>query len=333
MEGIMKSEQTQNKYRFNFNEDTVCICLATYNGSSFLREQFDSLLNQTYKNWIVFIRDDGSHDNTESIILEYSEKYPNNFYYIPATYGSGGNSQNNFFSILSFAQNFYPFNYYMFCDQDDFWHNNKIEKELYALKTLEKRNKDMPILVHSDLNVVDKDLKIISNSFVKYRALDVEKKSLERLLVQNNVTGCTMLWNKNLNSLIKIPSNGSAMHDWWVALIASVFGKIYFINESLIDYRQHDNNVIGAKKVNSLGFVLKKIIGKTQIKETFKKAFDQAEVFLDNYNEILPLTYRDLVSEFILLKRKKKIARVYTIIKRKYLKQGFIQIIGELIYI
>lgn len=325
--------QTNKVPNLDLNENTVCICLATYNGEEFLSKQLDSLLKQTFNNWVALIRDDGSTDNTGEVLLKYAKNFPDKFFIISSSFGSGGNSQNNFFSILKFAADLYPFNYYMFCDQDDFWHEKKIERELQRIQELEKEDNHLPILVHTDLRVVDKNLNVLSGSFVKYRALDVEAKSMQKLLVQNNVTGCTMMRNKKLNDLIKIPSNGVAMHDWWIALVACAFGRIEFLNEALIDYRQHGHNVIGAKKVNSFGFVLKKVFGKTKIKETFKKSFNQAESFLKEYGSSLPNQYVNVIQEFILIQRKSKISRVFSVIRKGYLKQGIIQIVGELLYI
>ena len=301
--------------------------MATYNGEKYIESQILSIIAQSHKDWHLIIHDDGSKDNTV-VKIKNLARIDNRIKLIEDNVKTGG-AANNFKYLLNFS----GADIIMFCDQDDFWHQQKIEKELQRIKELEKEDNHLPILVHTDLRVVDRNLNVLSESFVKYRALDVKAKSMQKLLVQNNVTGCTMMWNKKLNDLIKIPSNVVAMHDWWIALVACAFGRIEFLHEALIDYRQHGHNVIGAKKVNSFGFVLKKVFGKTKIKETFKKSFNQAESFLKEYSNSLPNQYVNVIQEFISIQRKSKISRVFSVIKKGYLKQGIIQIVGELLYI
>lgn len=315
-----------------YDNNTVAICLATYNGERYLSEQLDSILAQTYQNFHLFIRDDHSKDGTVSILEKYSENHPDKITVINDPNLSGGSSQKNFASILNWVKKQFNFEYFMFSDQDDFWLPNKIQISLEKIRKIEK-NFDGPVLIHTDLRVVDKDLKTLGESFFAYRALDPSKHDLRHLLIQNNITGCTMLWNKKLNDIVDISSDEVAMHDWWMALVACCFGKIDYVNEPTILYRQHGDNVVGATNVNSIGFIIKRLTGSAHVKETLHLAVDQAKSFSSVYFEKLSSNDAEMITKFSKLYEVNKAKRVACVITNGYLKQGIVQIIGELIFI
>lgn len=314
------------------NANTVAICMATYNGERYVAEQIESILKQSYENWALFIRDDGSKDRTVEIIREYADRYPQKVVVIDDPTLRGGSSQKNFAAILKWVTSSYSFNYFMFSDQDDYWLDFKIEKCMNAIQKQEN-NRKMPVLVHTDLKVVDQDLNVLGESFFEYRALDAGKKDLNHLLVQNNITGCTMLWNKALNDLIDLSSDAVAMHDWWIGLTAATFGAINVVEEPTILYRQHSANVVGATRVNSLSFIIKRLIGSSHVKETLHMSIEQADAFLHYYEDILPDETKATLCKFAEIKNHNKIARVATVIKHRFLKQGMVQIVGELMFI
>lgn len=317
--------------RMSFN-DKIAICLATFNGEKYLSYQLDSLLRQTYQNFVIFIGDDDSTDNTLDIIKHYTSRYPDKIVLLrnDKKYSS---AQRNFMRIFEYVTKLSEFKYYMFCDQDDVWHDSKIEKTYNKIKNVEKKYPKKPVLIHTDLRVVDAELNVIGNSFWKYRNLNPERKSLNRLLIQNNVTGCTMMWNGELSNIVLCGGSNMGMHDWWFALCASAFGKIDFIEEPLIDYRQHGNNVIGATKVNSFKFIIKRLFGKTKVKETFNISFKQASDFLDTYKKQINQKNKLLLIKYIDISKSNKIKKIYLIFKYKFLKQGFVQNVGVIIYI
>ena len=314
------------------SENTVAICLATYNGEKYLSEQINSLLNQTYEDWCLFIRDDHSNDNTLEIIQEYVDKYPEKIFNIADAKIQGGRSKKNFAAIWRWVTDNYSFNYYMFCDQDDFWLPEKIQNSIECIKECEKQSSG-PILIHTDLKVVDQNLNILGDSFFEYRALNPETKDLRHLLVQNNITGCTMMWNRELNKLLDLSDERVAMHDWWIALTASCFGKIEYVKEPTILYRQHGENVVGATKVNTLSFIIKRLTGGAHVKETLIMSVVQAQAFLAYYCKKLETEQIKILRVFSELLNHNKIVKVMIILKEKYLKQGIIQIIGELLFI
>jgi len=265
-------------------------------------------------------------------LREYQNKYPGKILVIEDPELNGGSSKANFASIVTWIKTHYSFNYFMFSDQDDYWLPGKIETTYVALKKAESERPG-PILVHTDLRVVDSKLEELGPSFFRYRALNPDVKDLNHLLVQNNVTGCTMMWNRALNDIVSLAGDDVVMHDWWMTLVACCFGRIICVKEATILYRQHGDNVVGATKVNSIGFILKRIAGNNRVRETLKQSVQQAESFLEYYRKDLGAEPCAALEAFSCIYEKRKLHRVATVLKGNYLKQGTIQIVGELMLI
>ena len=248
----------------NFQIKKVYIILATYNGEKYISEQIDSLLSQAYDNWKLWIHDDFSSDNTVTIIRKYIQKYPNKIILLDDNIRCGGAKENFTHLINSIDDNF---DYLMFCDQDDVWLENKIEITLKKMLNIEE---DRPALVHTNLKVVDDNLKIISKSMFDYQKLNPEwSKSLDISMVQNSVTGCTIMINKLAKEIISPIPSEAIMHDWWILLkILEKKGNINFIITPTILYRQHSLNSIGAGEPSFFIF-FKKIF---KFKDTIKMA-------------------------------------------------------------
>lgn len=218
----------------------IDILLATYNGEKFLEAQLDSILNQTYSNFRLLISDDCSSDNTRKILEQYKEK-DNRIVVFFQKENLG--VIKNFEFLLKNVEN----EYYMFSDQDDIWKKEKIEK---SLKKLQESNAD---LVYSDLEVVDENLKVTYTSYWKLKGIYSKIKkynNFESLYLNNFITGCTIISKKELiEKVLPLPNTSKyVLHDYWIPLIISQQGKIDYIEEPLIKYRQHKNNKIGSKK-------------------------------------------------------------------------------------
>lgn len=297
------------------------ILMATYNGENYLSEQIESLLDQTYENWILLIRDDGSKDSTVDIIKIYEKKYPMKIkLLIDGKKGLG--AKNNFLELLKNSKE----NYIMFCDQDDVWLPNKIEITLEKMLKEEKG----ATLVHTDLKVVNKNLKIINDSFWKFQNLNPKRKQYNYLIVQNNITGCTMMLNKELVNLLKInfPFQNGIMHDWIIGIIASLKGKIEYLNEPTILYRQHGKNDIGAKKYNLIYFLEKFLKNRKEIKlknEQVKYQIEEIITKLECDDKIKKEVVKYIELKNIFFKK-------IWIIKKRYLKYGIYRKIGQIIF-
>lgn len=228
-------------------DDTVIILLASYQGSAYIREQIGSIQAQTHSNWGLLVRDDGSSDETVAIVSEMAAMDERIRLMPPDAYATGGAAA-NFSALMQLAAQT-DGRYFMFADQDDVWIPDKIELLLKkAMNAEAEAGYGAPVLVHSDLEVVDARLQRLHPSFFRYQGIRHRSEgSLRVLFPQNFVTGCTSLFNRAaLDLALPVPSE-VVMHDWWLALIAAAAGQIDFVDRPTVRYRQHDLNQVGAK--------------------------------------------------------------------------------------
>ena len=254
--------------------EKVDVLLATYNGEKYLKEQIDSILEQTYSDFRLLISDDGSTDDTRKILEEYKNKDSRiQVFFQESNLGV----VKNFEFLLKKVESAY----YMFSDQDDIWKAEKIEK---SLNKIENDNCD---LVYSDLEVVDEKLNVTYESYWKLKGIYNKIKkynNFESLYLNNFVTGCTIISKKELiDTYLPLPNTSKyVLHDYWISLILSQNGKIDYIEEPLIKYRQHKNNKVGSKKKsNELRTIdeIRKLFIEVK-KEHFKVFIQNEEKFL-----------------------------------------------------
>lgn len=306
----------------------VDILLATFNSEKYLEEQIDSILLQTYKDWKLIIRDDNSTDRTLDIFNKYISLYPDKISIVKDNIKCGS-AKNNFLQLLSYAEN----DYVMFCDHDDYWLKNKIEISVNKLIEGEKRfNKSTPLVVFTKYFITDSQLNQIkeSNSYSNKTLKSIT--SFNRLLVQNYLNGCTMIFNKSLYSAIGNVIEDALMHDWWVALYASAFGKILFANVPTIKYRQHENNCVGAINVKSIKYIISKIKD-INTKHSYEKLYNQAVLFNEIYKLKMDLRISKIINKFIQMQNMNKVMKIYTTLRYNFCKSNFIRIIGQIFYI
>lgn len=228
----------------------LAILLATYNGERYLRQQLDSLLGQSQSDWTLFVRDDGSQDSTPALIDSYARRERR---IVTIDAGSSNIGPLRGFSRL-LQKVRHDFDYVMFCDQDDEWLPDKVASTLQRMLDLERANPGAPLLVHSDLMVVDSAGRVMCPSFWAYSGIDPAINSLSRLLFQNTVTGCTALLNRPLLELLDETPAGAVVHDWWTALVAAAFGRVEPLRRPTVRYRQHAGNLLGARERSRLPF-------------------------------------------------------------------------------
>jgi glycosyltransferase involved in cell wall biosynthesis len=295
---------------------TADILLATYQGADYIKEQIESLLSQTYTPIRILARDDGSTDRT----LEILKTYSNHLTIIPN--GNNGGIRNNFSELLQHSTADYVF----FSDQDDIWLPNKVADTIKELKWMERKfGRSTPLLVHTDLKVVKKDLSTISPSFWHYANLKPKQTSLNRLLVQNNITGCTMGMNRALIKLTESIPSGAIMHDWWVGLVASCFGHIGHLKDPTMLYRQHTTNDTGAKKNSMRAFMEQSAIESTKKATCEQQTYEQAKQFLECYGTKMNPTARQVVETYINLKNQPYLKQKQLVLKHQFFKQGFLR--------
>jgi glycosyltransferase involved in cell wall biosynthesis len=222
----------------NLKEKKVLILLSTFNGEAYIEDQLNSLLNQTNIAVNVLIRDDGSTDNTISILDRFAEKHQNIMVIKGKNIGVGASFTQ---LVLEASKTVKRYDYFAFSDQDDVWLENKMEA---AVKRLSEMTQNKPSLYCSNLTLVDKNL----NHLRKMYPEEIIKITKGNALVERFGTGCTFLFNeKALDFYSSYPPEIKVLHDRWMFLICLFLGNVYFDNDSYILYRQHHQNVVGAQ--------------------------------------------------------------------------------------
>ena len=261
-------------------------------------------MEQDYREIFLAIRDDGSTDHTVEILKQYEEKYKN----ISVKQEENVGVIKSFFELVQNADE--NSDYYAFSDQDDKWLKHKISR---AVECLEKEDRDIPLLYCSNKILVDKELNPIHSE------IDYTKEmfpSFGNALVQNICTGCTCVFNKKLYESIKnnIP-NKIIMHDWWLYLVATAFGKVIYDKKSYILYRQHEGNVHGT-------IIKKRELLYHRWHEWWKYRGDiywQLEEFKRRY--LLDIEEKELLEK--VLKAKKGIKNKVNLMREKRVKRQF----------
>lgn len=248
---------------------SVSVVMCTYNGEKYIREQLDSIFNQTYPIEKIYIQDDCSTDKTIEIVKEYAKKHSNLFYKINEIQ-LGVNK--NFLKALRQVDT----EYIAISDQDDIWSPNKIEKQILAIGN----NwlcccRSMPFSSEGLL--------------VEHFDERVPNHTVLKLIFYNIIPGHTMLLQKGI--LNYISEESSVMYDWQLAYIASSFHKIYFLSEKLVDQRRHVSAVTYLKPLDAQRSVLHgiRLVGRAfklffQTRQDIKKIFSNSYYFLSTLN-------------------------------------------------
>jgi len=216
---------------------TVEILMATCNGGRYLREQLDSIFAQSHQALLLRVGDDGSEDATAEILEAYRQRYAERMEIVYN--GTRLGVMGNFEALLRRSRA----DYVAFCDQDDVWEPEKLARELSAMRELEGDERSVPALVHSDLSMIDASGKRRGDSYFRFRGYRLgETKALGQILGPSGVMGNTVLINAALRERL-LPFPASAYpHDYWIGIVAELFGRRKTLNEPLVRYRLHDAN-------------------------------------------------------------------------------------------
>ena len=308
----------------NGTSSAVEVLLATYNGERFLTEQIDSLVAQDYAPLYIIARDDGSTDGTREILRKYETRFPDRFRVL-VTDKATGSAKSNFLKLMQAA----TAEYVCFADQDDVWLSDKVSSAMQAMRKLETRwARTTPLLVFTDLQVVDENLKVVHESFWKQDGIEPRRiRSLASILGHNVVTGCTALMNRRLLEMSLLMPEEATMHDAWSGLVALIFGAWEAIPEKTVLYRQHGRNVVGVAISPQSPFekVRRFFQNEGRVRQ-WRLQERQAEELLRVYGESLPAHSRQLIEAYLRCGRSEsRIERVSTMLRNGFYRSGLLR--------
>lgn len=305
------------------------ILLTAYNGGDRIRILLDSLQSQSDPDFCVRMQDDGSEDGTPEVLREISGSDPRFFF--GKEQGKHLGAAGNFLSLLRQSDA----DYVLLCDQDDIWESSKVAALREAMIRLEaEAGSDTPLLVHSDCSLINDQGEPIGSSFFRHQGWDPKAVTLPPLLVQNNVTGCTLMMNAPLRKLVA--SHGKAkelfMHDWFIALSAASFGRITFVNQSLTRYRQHGDNTIGASSASLLSRGVSALRGRTAAKRRILLTYTHTKVFRKLYGDLLPEEAARIISGYLATEYMRKVPRVLAVRRMGCVMQSPVTRLGQILF-
>lgn len=298
----------------------VEILLATYNGAQYIDEQIQSIQKQTVSDWRLSISDDCSTDGTLEILQRYAKQ--DSRITIVSSHVKYGSAQANFAALLGKATG----STIMFCDQDDIWHENKVELFINRMRQAEhKYGVDTPLMVFSDLVVVDSNDTVIAPSFIKLIGRNPQRTKLNELLVQNLVTGCACAMNGALTKLIRslqIDGTRMLMHDWFYALIAAATGHVLYLDDATVDYRQHGTNMMGAHQYSAMrtlmGMVVHGKVNRAHRVAAMRSNIAQAQYLREILPAATPAVAQHILNDYCALESEPRQRRMHILCADKF---------------
>ena len=285
----------------------VDILMAVKNGERFIAEQIDSILAQTFQDFRLIIRDNGSSDSTPAIIAEYVQKYPDKIQAVHDDIDCTDSYVKNFMQLMTYVKA----DYVMFSDSDDVWLPYKVQVSLWHIKDAERRNPGKPIYIFSGLNVVDEKLRSM-DKILAVSPTRAEYQSLTNLMLSNIMSGCTVIINKALCEKSKGFIEGMPFsHDSFLAALAAACGTVEHIPAAMILYRQHKHNAAGYLGIGgghgSIGGWLTKIWKLKNSRGSKRKC----EFMLDRYADVMSPEKLEELKNFLALLNRNKLVKIF----------------------
>lgn len=338
----------------------ITVLVASCNGSRYIKQQLDSILAQNREEIRILVSDDCSVDGTRELLREYERSHGDRVLTLLRRKASGGAAA-HFLKLLKLMADGGEYadcgeyeteedklsrlpelagaGYFMLSDQDDVWMPHKAAALLEKIRDMEQGSRQGPgdgspaLLAHSDLTVVDEDLRPVADSFFRYQKISPERTRLCQLLVQNNVTGGAVIINRGMLPYLRDIPDVCLMHDAWLALIASCFGRIGWVDQPLYYYRQHGNNALGAEKGDSLESVKARLKDGSSARDNYRKMFGQAECFYHMFGSGLGREQKETLEAFIRLPRCGRIGKIGLILRYGFTKNTIFRTLGQMVSI
>lgn len=301
-----------------------CVILCTYNGEKYLEKQIKSIMEQDREDFCLLYSDDGSTDSTKAILQSLQEKYGRRMRAFPRSMHSGSPAK-HFLSILSALAKdeveIENLEYIFLADQDDEWFPDKLSKTISVIKEEERKfGESFPILCHTDCSLVNAKGELLAKSYRRYQKLPGASYRFSRLLLQNHVTGASVGINKALLQYCKEIPAEVKMHDHWLALLANCFGEIQYLPYASYAYRQHGENVLGAKKASVLKECEERLAAskekdkKDTIHSSYRALFAQGRELKRLFGDRLPEIKRKVLEAFLSLEGKSRLGKITTMV-------------------
>ena len=282
----------------------VDILMATYNGEAFVEEQVQSIINQTYTDWRLLVHDDGSTDKTMEILHRLAEEDERVVVIEDGVQRLG--VARNFIHLAKQSTAAYC----MFCDQDDVWLPNKVEKMVHAI---EQYNQGIPQVVYTNAFLWSPDRGIISDK----NTLTYPTTLRQTLFLNTGIQGAAAIFNRAMRELIVEPLSYYAMHDHVLLLAGICFGEVHYLHESLMYYRQHEHNVTG----NAPGSIAKKIAlmwENREVRLVNKEHYEGLKAFYERFEAQIKDDDKQVIEAFLAMKARKRIARMRCVMEYRF---------------
>jgi|LSQX01.1.fsa_nt_gb glycosyltransferase involved in cell wall biosynthesis len=280
----------------------VDILMATYNGADFIEAQLASIVGQTYPHWKLYIHDDGSQDNTIELIQKW-EAIDKRIQLINDGKQHIGAAQ-NFLSLLPYSQA----DFCMFCDQDDIWFDNKVEKSLENIQALDNTQAQL-VFVDSYVWIPEVGIK---GQATLAKATDLK----DFLFLNGGTRGCLSIFNTQLRNQLLHWKGTCAMHDHLLQLFALSFGSVKYVNLPLMLYRNHAHNLTGKTDINI--YELKRLKANKGRAVVDYEHFKTIEKFYKEHAENLSQDKQQIIQAYLFMKDKSRYAKLMAILKHKF---------------
>lgn len=282
----------------------IDILLATYNGCEYIDTQISSIVNQNYKDWKLYIHDDGSSDTTVEKVIQWCERDSRIVFLNDGI--TFHNPANHFMHLMNFSKA----EYICFSDQDDLWLENKLQRMVECFGVSDKQ----PRLLVSGCYL----WKTPSNEIVPKVNFNPAYSLEQFLFLNGGLQGCAMMFNSSLREIVLTQKTKYLyMHDYLISLAGFTFGKVEYLNENLFLYRQHERNVSVHLEKNKVEYA-KRIIKNNAVPVIYAPAFNTSKSFYDSFNNSIPDDRKKIFEDYFALKNKSYVKRIFILLFSKF---------------
>lgn len=308
----------------------IYIIMCTYNGEKYIKEQIDSILNNSITDWQLYISDDGSTDSTYALASKYAKDCPQKI--ILSTHiGTADPSMHFLEKIRDISMIMHDDDYIMLCDQDDIWYKNKIELTLKHMSNqIVRYGNRIPLLVCTDVEVVNEKKEQLSESFRRMIHYSIKKLDAAHLLMEHKAQGCTIMINKVLADKVRELPVVETKHDMWLEMLAVTMGKVDYVDEPTMAYRRHAEQYT-AGEMRFWKMVLEQLKHMKDQKYMVYGLAPQTQEFMRIYGGELEYNCKELMEKFATLEQQGFWQKRFNIIKYHMWKTGVIRNIGMMI--